>query len=63
MTFDPIQIMAAQKARQNADFGLSVRCPTCGTGIGKFCLRAGIKSYNGPADRIRHEDRVAAALA
>lgn len=57
---DMAQVRAAADERAKV-YGLRVRCPRCGAGVNKFCLRDGVMAYNGPADRVVHAERVALA--
>jgi len=52
--------MAHAEARDKA-LGLSVRCPVCNHGIGKFCLKDGVARHMTASDIAVHPERVALA--
>lgn len=57
---DPQAVMDAMRARAEAR-GLSVSCPRCGAGIGKFCLKPGFERHETAADIDVHTERVTLA--
>jgi len=48
------RIQSNNKAR-----GLDVRCPVCGAGVGKFCLKAGVTAHRSADDITAHAERIA----
>ena len=60
---NPAEILAAQQRRHREQYGITVRCPRCNAGIGKFCLREGVTVHQSAADIVTHAERVALANA
>ncbi len=60
MNAETLALLDALKAK-NTERGLDVRCPTCDSGIGKFCLKAGVTRHMTAADITVHPARVALA--
>lgn len=56
-----IETLAAMSKRNKEVYGMTVRCPECNAGIGKFCLRAGVTVHNDASDIVIHEARVVLA--
>lgn len=47
-------IKASNEAR-----GTNVRCPVCNAGIGKYCLKPGVKRHMSADDITVHPERIA----
>ena len=56
-----VEMLEAAAKRNHEAFGTNVRCPECGAGIGKFCLKAGVAVHQTAADIAVHARRVALA--
>ncbi len=52
------RILREARERYTA-MGLDYRCPTCGAGAGKFCLKPGVKVHRSADDIAIHPERVA----
>lgn len=61
MTTDTIEALLERMRARADEHGLSVRCPDCGAGAGKWCLRDMSVPHTRADQIVRHPNRVALA--